>query len=107
MMAAMLVALAAPALANHDNDFLDDNCFFFDGVLFCDDDDDDGVFFDRDFDFEDGISQETEQEAESGDIDQDFDVSGSGDNSNQTAGTQGVANTGNAQNSIGVIDAGD
>src|SRR5919112_657258 len=29
-----------------------------------------------------------------------------GDNSNQTVGTQGVANTGNAQNQIGVIDAG-
>jgi hypothetical protein len=68
-MTAMLVAFAAPALA-------------------------------------DDISGDFEQEAESGDVDQDFDVSGTGDNSNQTVGIQGVANTGNAQNQIGVIDAG-
>jgi hypothetical protein len=53
------------------------------------------------------ITQDFEQEAESGDIDQDFDVSQTGDNSNQTVGIQGVANTGNAQNQIGVVDAGD
>src|ERR671914_3146663 len=58
------------------------------------------------FDFDDGLNQDVEQEAESGDIDQSFDVSGTGDNSNQTAGIQGVANTGNAQNQIGVFDAG-
>src|ERR687894_1280081 len=58
------------------------------------------------FDFDDGLNQDVEQEAESGDVDQSFDVSGTGDNSNQTVGTQGVANTGNAQNQIGVIDAG-
>jgi hypothetical protein len=52
------------------------------------------------------ITQDLEQEAESGDIDQSFDVSQTGDNSNQTVGIQGVANTGNAQNQIGVIDAG-
>jgi hypothetical protein len=68
-MAAMLVAFAAPALA-------------------------------------DDFSSDFEQEAESGDVDQDFDVSQTGDNSNQTVGIQGVANTGNAQNQIGVIDAG-
>jgi hypothetical protein len=39
-------------------------------------------------------------------VDQSFYVSGTGDNSNQTAGIQGVANTGNAQNQIGVVDAG-
>jgi len=69
VMAAMLVAFAAPALA-------------------------------------DDFSSDFEQEAESGDVDQDFDVSSTGDNSNQTVGIQGVANTGNAQNQIGVIDAG-
>src|ERR687893_2834769 len=58
------------------------------------------------FDFDDGLNQDVEQEAESGDVEQSFDVSGTGDNSNQTAGIQGVANTGNAQNQIGVIDAG-
>ena len=52
------------------------------------------------------ISQDLDQDAESGDVDQSFDVSNTGDNSNQTAGIQGVANTGNAQNQIGVIDAG-
>ena len=52
------------------------------------------------------VSQDFDQEAESGDVDQSFDVSGTGDNSNQTAGTQGVANTGNAQNQIGVFQIG-
>src|SRR5918995_1014840 len=52
------------------------------------------------------LSQDVEQEAESGDIDQDFDVTGTGDNSNQTASTQGVANTGNAQNLIDVVQVG-
>ena len=64
--------------------------------------------FDRDVvDVVPVISQDIEQEAESGDIDQSFDVSQTGDNSNQTVGIQGTANTGNAQNAIGVIDAGD
>src|SRR5918992_6289173 len=58
------------------------------------------------FDLDDGLNQDVEQEAESGDVDQSFDVSGTGDNSNQTAGIQGVANTGNAQNQIGVFQIG-
>lgn len=70
----------------------DNDCDFFDD---CDVDCD---FFG----FGDGI----EQEAESGDVDQSFEVSGPGDNSNQTAGIQGVAKTGNAQNAIDVVDAG-
>jgi hypothetical protein len=92
VMAAMLVALSAPAMANDHNDWdwndRHDNDWWWDNR------------FDRFdvFDFD--------QEAESGDIDQDFDVSNTGDNSNQTAGIQGVANTGNAQNQIGVFDAG-
>ena len=49
------------------------------------------------------VTQETEQEAESGDVDQSFEVTGAGDNSNQCAGIQGVANTGNAQNVIDLI----
>ena len=62
---------------------------------------------DNDFvDFADGIDQDVEQEAESGDIDQDFEVTGTGDNSNQTVSTQGVANTGNAQNVIDVVQVG-
>jgi hypothetical protein len=86
----------------------DDYCDFFD----CRDEDDYCDFFDcrdnRDNDvvpaFE--ITQDFDQEAESGDVDQDFYVSNTGDNSNQSVNIQGVANTGNAQNQIGVIDAG-
>ncbi len=110
VMAMMLVFSAVPALADDGDDHWEDRLEerFFDGFFF----EDDFFFFDdnEDFDggvFEDGIVQETEQDAESGDIDQTFDVSGTGDNSNQTVGTQGVANTGNAQNVIDVVDAGD
>jgi hypothetical protein len=100
VMAAMLVVFAAPALAD-DRDF--DGCdddFFFDD---CNNNDrfDDGFFFGGGDGFGD-----FEQEAESGDVDQSFDVSSTGDNSNQTVGTQGVANTGNAQNQIGVFQIG-
>ena len=49
------------------------------------------------------VTQGTEQEAESGELDQSFEVSSSGDNSNQCVGIQGVANTGNAQNVIDLI----
>jgi Tfp pilus assembly protein FimT len=49
------------------------------------------------------ISQENEQDADSGDIDQSFNVTGGGANSNQCVGVQGAANTGNAQNQIGLI----
>ena len=120
VMAAMLVVFAAPAMADdRDFDGFDDgfiivdcdNGFFFDDCNnnddFCDD------FFFGDCNNNDGfffgggeIDQDFEQEAESGDVDQSFDVSGTGDNSNQTAGTQGVANTGNAQNQIGVFQIG-
>jgi hypothetical protein len=135
VMAAMLVVFAAPALADdRDFDGFDDgfiivDCddgFFFDDCNNNDDFCDDDFFNDcnnndrfcNDFFFDDcnnnddfffggdGVNQEFEQEAESGDVDQSFDVSGTGDNSNQTAGTQGVANTGNAQNQIGVFQIG-
>jgi hypothetical protein len=134
VMAAMLAALAAPALANHrgvfdndedcffvdgfliceddfDGDFFDggffdndEDCFFVDGFLICEDDFD-GDFFDGDFDgfdFDGDFAREVEQDAESGDIDQNFSVTGTGDNSNQCVGTQGVANTGNAQDAVGL-----
>jgi hypothetical protein len=51
------------------------------------------------------LTQETEQEAESGDVDQSFEVTGGGDNSNQCASPQGVANTGNPQNVIDLLQA--
>jgi hypothetical protein len=52
------------------------------------------------------VSQDFQQQAESGDVNQSFNVSNSGDNSNQCAGIQGVANTGNAQNQVGIIQYG-
>jgi len=52
------------------------------------------------------IGQEGEQESESGEVDQSFTVTSEGDNSNQCAGIQGVANTGNAQNQTGVLQYG-
>ena len=50
---------------------------------------------------------DVEQEADSGDVKQSFKVSNSGDNSNQSAGIQGVANTGNAQSALSVNDFND
>ena|SRR5215207_2403544 len=93
VMAAMVLALATPTLANHRDDSDDEDCFEVDGLVICDEDRDvfDGALLG------DGIDQETEQDADSGDIDQDFSVTSTGDNSNQCVGTQGVANTGNAQ----------
>jgi hypothetical protein len=52
------------------------------------------------------VSQGFDQQAESGDVSQSFEVSNTGDNSNQCAGSQGVANTGNTQNQIGVLQYG-
>ena len=109
---AMLVFSAVPALADDGDERWDDRWderqeeLFFDGFFF--DDDLDNFFFDDDFDdfdrfdfnFDGELDQDVEQDAESGDIDQSFDVSQTGDNSNQCAGIQGVANTGNAQNVI-------
>ena len=131
-MAAMLVAFAAPAMADdnddwnwnddrHDNDswwnwnddhndndsWWNDRFDRFDRDDFCDvfDCRDNNNNNNNDF-FVPAVDQDFDQESESGDVDQSFDVSSTGDNSNQTVGTQGVANTGNAQNQIGVIDAG-
>jgi hypothetical protein len=52
------------------------------------------------------ITQDSEQEGESGEVDQSFTVTSEGDNSNQCAGIQGVANTGNAQNQLDLIQYG-
>lgn len=73
---AMVALAVAPALANHDDD--DDNA---NGVL----------------------NQNASQESESGNVEQSFNVSNTGDNSNQCAGVQGVANTGNAQNQVQTV----
>ena len=52
------------------------------------------------------IGQESEQETESGEVSQDFSATSEGDNSSKCANIQGVANTGNAQNQIDVIQYG-
>jgi hypothetical protein len=52
------------------------------------------------------VTQESEQEGESSELNQDFSVTGSGDNSNQCVGIQGVGNTGNAQNLTDVLQYG-
>jgi hypothetical protein len=123
LMIAMFVVLAAPAIANdrnnnhknNDNDKNNHHNRFFDHD---DDDDDDDVrfvfrddFFDDDFrhhrfDF-DNFDSDLDQVADSGDVDQSFVVTNTGNNSNQCANVQGVANTGNAQNQIGVTQLGD
>jgi hypothetical protein len=102
VMMAMMIALAAPAMADDRNcDGFFDNCN--NNNNFCD------SFFDNcrfdPFGSNDGFGG-FDQNADSGDVDQSFDVTGGGDNSNQTVGLQGVSNTGNAQNQIGVTDLG-
>jgi hypothetical protein len=85
----MVMALTAgPALVDdidHRQDFSPFDRFFFDGGF---------------------APSEVQQEAQSGDVNQSFDVSNTGDNSNQCAGVQGVANTGNVQNQVGVSQLG-
>lgn len=49
------------------------------------------------------VGQDFDQETESGDADQSFEVSGSGSNGNQCANVQGNVNTGNLQNTTGMI----
>ena len=124
LMMAMMVAFAAPAMAQDlDFDGFDDDGFFFivddfdrndfcfDDDFFFDDDfcfDDRNDFFDNDgFFFGDGGFNSFDQEADSGDVDQSFDVSGGGgDNANQTANVSGNANTGNVQDQFGFVQIG-
>ena len=112
---AALMLAAAPAFAQDDND----NDF---DVVFCDfdgdgDDDGDNCEFnnnDRDIFRNIGnvdvsptidISQDIDQDADSGDVSQPVSVTGGGDNSIQTVGVQPTANTGNAQNATGILQA--
>src|SRR5829696_9058872 len=110
MLALTILAIGAPA-AMADSDRRDERRDNDKHFLIIEDDNDFDIFddeedFDR-FDFDGGeLDQDVEQEAESGDVDQSFDVSQTGDNSNQTAGIQGVANTGNAQNVTDVTQLG-
>jgi Tfp pilus assembly protein PilV len=91
-----------------DNDRWDDNDSWWDHNDSWWNDRDDRNDRNDDFDNNDApvITQEFDQEAQSGDVSQSFNVSNSGDNSNQCVGLQGVANTGNAQNQIGVVQYG-
>jgi hypothetical protein len=52
---------------------------------------------------DEGVTQDSELEAESGEMDQTFEVSGSGDNSNQCAGLQGVGNTAGQSGGIDIL----
>ena len=52
------------------------------------------------------IGQESEQETESGEVNQTFEVSSTGDNSNQCANIQGIAQTGNVQNQLDLLQYG-
>ena len=112
-LAALLVIVAIPVAFAQDRDDRQEDRFderqerFEDHGFFFGDEDEDR-FDGNDFDFDNGsgIAQDFEQEAESGDVNQSFDVSSTGDNSNQCASIQGVANTGNAQNQTGLIQYG-
>ncbi len=88
-----------------DEEDFEDEGFFFDEDRFFDNEEDEDENLDGNG-FGAGLYQSFDQEAESGDVDQSFNVSNSGDNSNQCANVQGVANTGNAQNQIGVLQYG-
>ena len=107
ILALTVLVVGAPA-AMADDDRRDDRRDNDTHFVVIDDDNDFDIFdddedFDRfDFDFNEELDQDVEQEAESGDLDQSFTVTSEGDNSNQCVSTQGVANTGNTQNSVGL-----
>ena len=98
---------------NHHNRFFDHDddvrFVFFDDDIFDDDFRHNRFFFDDDFDhdFDFDFDHDFDQDADSGDVDQSFVVTNTGDNSNQCANVQGVANTGNVQNQLGVSQFGD
>src|SRR4051812_20737942 len=118
VMAALLVAFAAPAMArsihnkgfnnrfNNCNSFNNcngfNNCNDFNGFNNCNDFNNG---FNHPFDngFNNGVSQSNEQNVESGDSSQTFNVTGGGDNSNACQGIQGISNTGNSVNSTNVL----
>ena len=103
VMVALLVALAVPTMARDRNNDRNDNHHNSFNVFR--DFDRFGRFDPFDNAFHNGFG-DFEQDANSGDIDQSFNVSSEGNNSNQCVGITGNANTGNAQNQIGVIQYG-
>jgi len=87
-MAAMLVVMSAPAMANHNDNF--NNGFFGFGH-----DNDINDFFDLD---NNGFDNALEQESQSGDVSLGFDVSNSGNYASQCTPATQFGNTGNFQN---------
>jgi hypothetical protein len=106
LVAIMVVALALPALASerwgNDNSHYWDNNSRWDNSNWWDNNN----WWHNNDNTAPVVTQESGQEAQSGDVNQSFDVSNTGDNSNQCAGIQGVANTGNAQNQTSVVQYG-
>ncbi len=129
VVALVVSALAIPALAQDRFDrFFGDNdnprgderqaerfAEFLDEYFYAEDNDDQWEnsdwWEDHDEDFDNAgapiVAQESDQSAISGDVNQSFNVSNTGDNSNQCAGIQGVANTGNTQNQLSVTQVDD
>jgi hypothetical protein len=126
LVALVVAALALPALAqdriSRDDARGDERqaerfAAFLDDYFYAEDNDrwednnwwEDDNWWDDNGDFDEvdpPVSQSFDQQAVSGDVNQSFNVSNTGDNSNQCANVQGVANTGNAQNQIGVLQYG-
>jgi hypothetical protein len=98
LMAAWLVVLQGPAMAQSFNFDNDDNNGFFDNNDFFDDND----FLDNNgfFGGFGGFDQETD---ETGDVTLDTSIVSTGDNSNQTAAPLEFGNTGNFQNAQGFV----
>jgi hypothetical protein len=102
---AALMLAAAPAFANNNNNN------HFNRHDFCDvfgcHNDFHPVFVDhfQPFGFDNGIGQANEQDVQSGAVSQGVIVEGGGANSNQCVGVQPIANTGNATNNTGVVQA--
>ena len=103
-MAAMLVVMSAPAMANHnDNDF-DDGVVFFGNDIndffgFGHDNDIDDFFgFDNFFGNDGFFGPNIDQESESGDVSIGFDVSNTGRYASQCTPATQFGNTGNFQN---------
>ena len=103
---AALMLAAAPAFANNNNNNNFNRHDFCD-VFGCHNDFH-TVFVDhfQPFGFDNGVLQNNEQDVQSGAVSQGVIVEGGGANSNQCVGVQPIANTGNATNNTGVIQAG-
>ena len=103
LMAALMVVMAAPAMANH---LFDDD---FNGVVFFgnDNDDFDDFFGHNGFIFgNNGLRSGIDQESESGDVNIGFRVSNSGDYASQCTPATQFGNTGNFQNGSSFVQFG-